>query len=123
VKATRSKQKLNDPLLGPLWEDLVECDELLDRADTGFARRTYVRASFAFIEAHAYVLRSTARELLLDEWRTKDQIRLSHLTVLEDHTHRVGPTGDLRPEKAKLSTKAHMAFVIRTNRGMRRVRC
>ena len=63
----RSGQSVAEPLLRPLFDDVIECDELLDRSDNQFARRTFVRAAFAFNEGYVYWLKEHVTRWLLEE--------------------------------------------------------
>ena len=116
VKFIREAEKLNQPLLCPLYEDLVECEELLARRDTPFLRRTFVRASFAFIEGYIYWLKE---EVL--KWLSNPKldghyinINMTAIALLQDTSFYPDKQGKMKEEPTRIPFLNLCAFVLRT---------
>jgi len=113
-KFTRTDGAVAIPLLRPLFDDLVECEELLDRSDTQFARRSFVRSAFAFNEGYVYWLKGVVTKWLLAKgWRTNN-IEMTKLLLLSDETYRPNRQGIIESDPNRLPFLNHCAFVIRT---------
>jgi hypothetical protein len=114
VSVARGEGSLDEPLLRPLLDDLVECEELLQRADTQFARRTFIRSLFAFNEGFLYWLKENVRQWLLDKgWRT-NTIQVSKLELLADSSYRVNRVGKMESEPTRIPYLNYCAFVLRS---------
>ena len=85
IKFIRSDESINEPLLRPLFDDLVECEELLEKSDTQFARRIFVRSAFAFIEGVLYWLKENVSHWLLNNGRKILNINISKLLILSSN--------------------------------------
>jgi hypothetical protein len=110
----RSDDSVAIPLLGPLFDDVVECEELLDRTDTQFARRALVRAAFAFNEGYVYWLKEQVTQWLLGKgWRTNN-IETSKLLLLSDEAYRPNRQGKIESEPNRIPFLNYCAFVLRT---------
>lgn len=107
-------EEITEPLLSPLFNDLVDCGNLLDREDTPFARRTYVRCSFAFIEGHIYWLKDTVRCWLVAHASSPRDVDVNRLAMLQDNLSKPGRTGKLESEPLRLPFLHNCAYVIRT---------
>jgi hypothetical protein len=114
IRATRSEVQLDIPLMAPLFEDLVECEELLNRADTQFARRTFVRAAFAFTEAFSFWFRQTVEELLIAGCSKSKPLEVTKLELLSEVIRAPDGNGKLEPTKNRIPFRNSLAFVIRT---------
>jgi hypothetical protein len=116
IKFTRSDEELAQPLLRPLYNDLIECEELLSRADTQFARRTFVRASFAFIEGYIYWLKEEVFKWLINLELKKDfiNINITAITLLQDAVFYPNKQGKIEQEPNRLPFLNFCAFVLRT---------
>ena len=115
IKFVRSEEILSDPLVRPLFDDMVECEELLERSDSQFARRSYIRSAFAFIEADLYSLKGIARGLLLQKSRLDGRVDFAKLLLLSDQAYRVGENGKVKPSGPnKISFVSYCALIVRT---------
>lgn len=73
---------VRNPLVGPLFNDMVECSELLEKAtddNVQFARRTYFRSSFAYFEGHLYLLRTHITQWLLFKGASSGRIETTKM--------------------------------------------
>jgi hypothetical protein len=107
---------LEDPLLQPLYNDMAECEDLLSKADTQFARRVFVRASFAFIEGLIYWLKERVIKWLSDPEWGKDfiNIDITSIILLQDATYRPNKQGKIEEEPNRIPFLNYCAFVLRT---------
>lgn len=106
---------VNEPLLEPLFRDMVGCEELLERSDTQFARRTYIRSAFAFIEGHLYWLKRIAREAVLQKGWRDNNVEIAKLTLLDDQTFKPNTQGKVEQTgQNAIPFKNNCAFIIRT---------
>ena len=99
VRATRSEGQLDIPLLRPLFDDLVEVEELLKRTDTQFARRMFVRTAFAFTEAFLFWFRQTVEELLIASCSKSKPLEVTKLVLLSEIIHAPMATASLNPRR------------------------
>jgi hypothetical protein len=114
IRFTRSEGELADPLLRPLFDDLVQCEELLSRSDTQFARRAFVRAAFAFNEGFLYWLKGRVLQWLLGKgWQT-GTLEISKIGLLGDDLFRPNGQGRIEAEPNRLPFLNYCAFVLRT---------
>lgn len=113
-KFARGDESVAIPLLRPLFDDVVECEELLDRSDTQFARRALVRAVFAFNEGYLYWLKGVVFQLLLDKSMRSDKTEIAKLLLLWDYTYTPDSVGKIKPVPNRIPFKNHCAFVLRT---------
>jgi len=111
---TDDDEEISEPLLRPLFNDLIDCDDLLDRKDTPFARRTYVRCSLAFIEGHLYWLKETVRCWLIAHASYLRDVDVNRLVVLQDDLPKPGNTGKLTLEPSRLPFLPYCACIMRT---------
>jgi hypothetical protein len=114
IRAKRSNERLNIPLLAPLFDDLVECEELIDRGDTQFSRRTYVRASFAFTEAFVFWLRGIVAQKLSASVGSLDSIMAAKIILLSEQSHFPDRNGKLESRENRVPWQNSVAFAIRT---------
>jgi hypothetical protein len=111
---TRSDESVAIPLLRPLFDDVVECEELLDRSDSQFGRRALVRAAFAFNEGYVYWLKEQVAQWLLGKgWRAKN-IEITKLLLLSDEIYRPNRQGKIESEPSRIPFLNFCAFVLRT---------
>ena len=105
------------PLLRPFFEDMVECEELLDRStgdEISFARRMYVRSFFAYLEVHIRWLSRNAEQWLLTSGSETRAVEITKLVLLSDDAFRPDVTGKLVAEANRIPFANWLAFVIRT---------
>jgi hypothetical protein len=114
VRFGRSEESLTEPLLRPLFDDMVECEELLDRSDTQFARRTFVRAAFAFNEGYLYWLKGNVVQWLLGKGSRTGNIEATKLLLLSDDVYRPNRQGKIQSEPNRIPFLNYCAFVLRT---------
>src|SRR5688572_20692207 len=103
VRFTRSPRQLKEPLLRPLFNDMIECDELLETEDQErlpFARRTYFRTSFAYFDGHLHWLRSHVSLWLRRQ--AKHEQREAKLVLLDDEVFKPGQNGRLASERSRV---------------------
>ncbi len=62
-----NQDRLRDARVEPLWDDMIECERLLEREDSQFARRTFCRTAYAFLEGALCFLRETAIHFVLQK--------------------------------------------------------
>ena len=110
----RSEEDVQDPLLAPLFNDMVDCEDLFDRSDTQFVRRTFVRCSFAFIEGHINWLRTHLIQWLSGNSTQPLDLLAVTLTLLRDDNPRPDKQGKLSNDSNRLPFLNHCAFVLRT---------
>jgi hypothetical protein len=97
-----------------LFDDVAECEELLDRSDTQFARRAFVRAAFAFDEGYLYWLKERVAQWLLGKGWLPNIIEITKLVLLSDETYRPNQQGKVEWEPNRIPFKNYCAFVLRT---------
>jgi hypothetical protein len=114
LRFVRSEKEVENPLLRPLFNDMIECEEMFDRADTPFVRRSFVRSSFAFIEAHLYWLKDQVIAWLLSAGWEANRIEVSKLMVLFDSAYRPNKQGIMEAEAKRTPFLNLCAFVLRT---------
>jgi hypothetical protein len=102
------------PLLAPLFDDFVECDEQLERSDTQFARRSYVRTVFALNEGFLYWFKQEVAEWLLDKGLDRDNVMMAKLFLLSDESYRITDKGKIRSQKNRVPFLDFCGFVYRT---------
>jgi hypothetical protein len=108
----RGDEKILIPLLGPLFEDVVECEELLEKSDTQFARRAFVRAAFAFNEGLIYWFKGIVQELMFANAGTKG-LNIDALFFLDDRKPRLNQRGKIEHDDNRVSFMAQCALVLR----------
>lgn len=111
---TRSEVSVSIPLLGPLFDDVVECEELLERSDTQFARRALVRAAFAFNEGYVYWLKGKVTQWLLGKSCVTGNIEIAKILLLSDDSYRPNRQGRIESEPNRIPFLNFCAFVLRT---------
>ena len=109
----RSNEQIQEPLLRPLFNDLVECEELLKNLDSEFARRTYIRSSFAFIDSTIFWFRGARLTGLLKESLPVTVDKARAIALLSEELGRVEPTGKIGLEPNRIPFKNYAAFVLR----------
>ena len=100
------------PLLGPLFDDLVECEGLLD-SGTQFACRTFIRAAFAFNEGYLNWLRRRVAQWWRDKTCTKDS-EIIGLFLLGDRAYSPNRQGKVEPQRNCMPFLNRCAFVLRS---------
>lgn len=110
----RSDTKADIPLLDPLFCDLVECEELLSKFDSQFARRTFVRASFGFHEALIYWLKWTVIEGLASKALVSGNIEITKLMLLQDSSYRPNKQGKIECDANRIPLLNLCAFALRS---------
>jgi len=106
--------RINVPLLDPLFKDVAKCETMLEKDDSQFARRCFVRASFAFIEAHIHWLRQETLAILLANTPRGEGISVHKIALLADESPKVDERGVLTIDPARLRFSGLVAFVCRT---------
>jgi hypothetical protein len=116
VKFTKGDEELAHPLLRPLYDDLIKCEELLSTEDTQFARRAFVRSSFAFIEGYIYWLKREVFKWLTNPDLKNDfvNINITAITLLQDTIFYPSKQGKIKQEPNRLPFLNFCAFVLRT---------
>jgi hypothetical protein len=112
-KFVRFSEQIVEPLLAPLFDDVARCEELLAQEDTQFARRAFVRASFAFIEGVLYWFKECTTEWLEPSLATTNTINISKFMLLQDELPRIGRNGELETEPNRAAFKSYCAFILR----------
>jgi len=108
------QEPIKEPLLRPTHQDVVECERLLEENETQFARRTFCRASFAFIETVVHWLKTLARNTVIAKGMEANSLNVSLISALLDQTARVERTGRIRLEPNMIPFLNHVALVFRT---------
>jgi hypothetical protein len=108
------------PLLAPLFNDVVKCEELLEKSDTQFARRTLVRAAFAFNEELIYWFKASVQQGLLADV-TNGGLNIEKYLLLGDRKAKLSSTGKIELEDNRISFLTQCAFVLRTAAEQRKV--
>lgn len=111
---TRGEEQFAVPLLRPLFDDMVECEELLDRSDTQFVRRALVRAAFAFNEGFVYWLKEQVAQWVQNKGWRENKFEFARLLLLSDETYRPNRQGKIESEPNRIPFVNYCAFVIRT---------
>jgi len=109
-----NQEQIEEPRLRPLYNDMVECERLLESEDSQFARRTFCRAAFAFIEGQVHWLRGIAMHLVAGQGIRAGTIELSLISALIDETPRVERNGKLKMEQSRTPFTNTVALVFRT---------
>lgn len=112
--ADESKES-DDPLLGPLYEDVWQCCEHLDSSDSQFTRRVLIRSSFAFFEGVTNSLRMMATSWLTSGRSQLDVQSAQTLTLLQEDVPRPDRTGKISYETNRTPFLNYFAFVLRTS--------
>jgi hypothetical protein len=110
----RSETDLEIPLLAPLFSDLVACEEWLAKSDSQFARRTFVRASFAFHEAIIYWLKSLVIDGLASRALKSGNIEITKLMLLQDNSYRPNKRGKIDSDANRVPLLNFCAFTLRS---------
>jgi hypothetical protein len=114
IRFQRCDGEVNDPLLRPLFNDLLDCEDMFAKSDSQFVRRSFVRSSFAFIEGQLNWLR-----VQLIQWLTARPPQgivsfAATLTLLQEEVPRPDRRGKLSNDSNRLPFLNHCAFVLRT---------
>ena len=110
----RSDTEVTEPLLRPLFNDLLDCEDLLDKGDTQFARRTFVRASFAFIEANLHWLREQISNRLAIASLSERKTDVAKLSLLFEIAPKPDRQGRMICQTVRLPFLNSCAFILRT---------
>jgi len=110
----RQAGSIGNPLLDPLYRDMVECERLLENSDCQFARRTFVRASFAFLEGQLHWFRNFVFEIAVRDSVASGSLNVSKLAALLDIAYRPNHTGVAQPEQTRVPFLNFCALVMRT---------
>lgn len=113
VRFTRSSEQVEDPLIAPLFDDLVELEETIQRQDSQFARRALIRAAFAFIEGYMYSLREPVFRAIAARNFQTNRFEITKLSLLLDATGRVDDKGRIKSEPNRMPFLNHCAFIFR----------
>lgn len=110
----RGEEPIKDPLLRPLFEDVCDCEDLLFKLDTQFARRVFVRSGFAFIEGFLYWLKESIQRWLIADASHGLDFEMTRYHLLLDNTFKPDRKGRLRSEPNRIPFKNYCAFILRT---------
>ena len=108
------QEQVDDPLLRPVYEDMVECERMIDKNDSQFTRRTFYRAAFAYIDANVYWLKSIALDLVVGRGSQTNNLNVSLVSALLKDATRVGKTGKIKLEPNKIPFLNNLALVLRS---------
>jgi len=108
------QEKIENPLIRPLWNDMVECERLFETNDSQFARRTFYRSGFAFIEAQMYWLKDIALNAVIGNYIREGNINVSLASALLDESPTISKTGKLSLEPNRIPFLNYVAFIFRT---------
>jgi hypothetical protein len=112
-----SDEEIIDPFLRPLFNDMVQSEELLDSASVSqlqFARRTYFRTSFAFLDGHLYWLKNHVIQWVMADSRRRGRLEVPKLTLLDDRTYKPDQTGRIVNEPNRIPFLNLSALILRT---------
>jgi hypothetical protein len=102
-----------DPMI-ELAEDAAAAEKYLDECDNQFARRAYIRSTFAFLESEVWLLKKVC--LTIPGLQGAGEKPLSHAeyALLQDHTYELGGNGDplVRPKHLKLRDNLRFTFNV-----------
>lgn len=110
---SENQEPVKDPTLRPLWDDMVECERMLKKEDSQFARRTFCRAAFAFIEGQTCVFRGLAVKMVLNSGWSSREVDMPLVSALLEQSPRVGKNGKVTIERAKVPFINSLAAVYR----------
>ncbi len=110
----RSIELIGHPLLDPLFDDAARCEELLQADDTQFARRTLVRATFAWNEGFLYWMKEHTFRWLISHSEQTMTCDLSKVVLLQDERPKMAPNGTVEFEPSHERFKNYCAFILRT---------
>jgi hypothetical protein len=110
----KSNEEVHDPLLRPLFDDIAEYEQLLDRSDTQFARRAFVRAAFAFNEGYLYWLKGALLNQVFGTAQRTGNIDVTKIALLSDKTYKVDANGRIKAEQNRMPFLNYCAFILRT---------
>jgi len=120
VKPARSRftrdgdEELDVPLLAPLFDDMVESERLIKKADTQFARRAFVRAAFAFNEGFLFWFKDEVIHWVLAKgWQTRN-LEIAKVQLLSDEMYKPDRRGKIESEPNRIPFLNFFAFVFRT---------
>lgn len=113
VRFVRSDMQLDEPLLAPLFDDVVKCEELLEEADSQFAKRAFVRASFAWHEGALHWFKKIVSQWLISGMGKTGDLNVSAFLLLQDEFHRPNRQGKIESERNRIPFLNLLAFVIR----------
>ncbi len=103
-----------EPLLGPAYADMVECEKLLEQNDTQFARRSFCRSAFAYIETLVSWMKTIAVEIVADAGMSSGELEVTLISALLDDKPRVDRTGVIKLEPNRLPFLNEVALVVRS---------
>lgn len=114
VKTPGDDDKINIPLVDPLYKDMIECETLLDSTGSQFARRCYFRSAFALMEGYIFWIRNMALQTLVNRIGHHDEIPMHKIVLLMDEVARPDATGVISKDSARIPFTNDTAFVLRT---------
>ncbi len=109
-----SSDAIKDPLLRPLWTDMCKCEELMQKHQDEFSRRTYVRASFAFLEGFLFIVKKQFLQWLIQKGMRDNNLEISKIELLGDLSLRAGRTGKIESESNRMPFLNYCALILRT---------
>ncbi len=102
-----------ETFLVPLREDIDQCGALLSKSDSQFARRMFVRANFAYFEAHLFLMRQILLGLVVDTVARTGTFEFSKLAMLHEDTYTPELTGKLKSKPNYTPFLNNCAFTLR----------
>ncbi len=98
-------------LINTLAADADACDAEMKKTNSGLARRNYVRAIFAWIEAISYLMRRHVYNELLKQPLTPNSI--PKLLAASETCYHVDGKGDVVETRLKTRTSNNLLFSLR----------
>ncbi len=103
-------QDIKDPVL-LLLEDAREAESLLDREDTQFARRAYIRSTFAAFEGIIWLMKQTC--IMAGDPQRRRQVSVSEYAILTDQTYDLNNKGDVNVKAKFLKLPDNFRFTVK----------
>ncbi|MDH5217575.1 MAG: hypothetical protein OEX19_07760 [Gammaproteobacteria bacterium] len=95
--------------------DIEKCVLLLDKEDSQFYRRTYVRALFAYLEGFAYMTRQFAIEMDQITYKRFGVMDWDRHFLLHDEIPSIGNNGKITKQSNRVSFIDHFAFSLKAH--------
>src|SRR5580658_6098479 len=108
------EEELSEPLLAPLFSDVRECYKLTQTSDSQFARRAFVRASFAYFEGYLSWIQGKVAIWLIARASRNGNLEVNKFVLLSDEFYEPDKNGKLESRPNRLPFLNRCAFILRT---------
>lgn len=100
-----------DPII-KLAEDAAAAEKYLDERDNQFARRAYIRSTFAFLEATVWLLKKVCVTILVQPGNSAKRLSLAEYALLQDQTYELRNNGEPSVQTKHLRLRDNLRFTF-----------